>query len=206
MTPIAPLRLLLIAPDPLARSALASMLAAQDAVSVVGQVDGQGDWFDAVDLYGAETVLVDVGWQNSLVVPDLREMAVPVLALVADVEAANQVWQAGARGIVARDVSAETVTNALMALSNGLLVLAPDLLPSPLQPTTSSTLLAPLTAREQDVLNLLAQGKTNRAIAVTLDISDHTVKFHVNALMSKLNAQSRTEAAVKATRMGLISL
>ena len=63
-----------------------------------------------------------------------------------------------------------------------------------------------LTPREHDVLTLLAQGLTNRAIAQTLNISDHTVKYHVTSLMSKLGAQSRTEAAVKATRLGYLPL
>jgi DNA-binding NarL/FixJ family response regulator len=56
------------------------------------------------------------------------------------------------------------------------------------------------------VLNLVAQGLANKSIARQLSISDHTVKFHINALMSKLGAQSRTEAVVKASRLGLIIL
>jgi DNA-binding NarL/FixJ family response regulator len=56
------------------------------------------------------------------------------------------------------------------------------------------------------VLQFLAEGLPNKAIARRLDISEHTVKFHVNAIMGKLGAQSRTEAAVRAARMGLILL
>ena len=63
-----------------------------------------------------------------------------------------------------------------------------------------------LTPRESQVLGLLAEGLTNKAIAQRLSISDHTVKFHVNAILGKLNAQSRTDAVVRATRQGLISL
>ena len=63
-----------------------------------------------------------------------------------------------------------------------------------------------LTARENEVLQLLARGLTNRAIAQALGISQHTVKFHVNAIMSKLHAQSRTEAVVRASQLGLIVL
>ena len=63
-----------------------------------------------------------------------------------------------------------------------------------------------LTPRETEVIQLIAEGMTNKAIAQQLDISAHTVKFHVNAIMNKLAAQSRTEAVVRATRMGLISL
>jgi two-component system, NarL family, nitrate/nitrite response regulator NarL len=56
------------------------------------------------------------------------------------------------------------------------------------------------------VLQLLAEGLPNKTIARQLSISEHTVKFHLNAIMSKLGAQSRTEAVVRATRLGLIIL
>jgi DNA-binding NarL/FixJ family response regulator len=52
----------------------------------------------------------------------------------------------------------------------------------------------------------MAEGLSNKAIAVQLGISDHTVKFHINAIMSKLNAESRTQAVVRATRLGLLAL
>ena len=64
----------------------------------------------------------------------------------------------------------------------------------------------PLTARELQVLRLLAEGLANKAIAQRLAISEHTVKFHVNAIMGKLGADSRTEAVVRASRLGLILL
>ena len=63
-----------------------------------------------------------------------------------------------------------------------------------------------LTPREQEVLQLLAEGLPNKTIADRLYISEHTVKFHVNAILSKLGAQSRTEAVVRATRLGILLL
>jgi two-component system nitrate/nitrite response regulator NarL len=63
-----------------------------------------------------------------------------------------------------------------------------------------------LTAREREVLALLAEGLGNKAIAARLDISEHTAKFHVNAILSKLGAGSRAEAIVLAARRGLILL
>jgi two-component system nitrate/nitrite response regulator NarL len=63
-----------------------------------------------------------------------------------------------------------------------------------------------LTAREREVLQLLAEGLPNKAIAARLTISEHTVKFHVNAILTKLGVQSRTEAVVRAVRLGLIML
>ena len=64
----------------------------------------------------------------------------------------------------------------------------------------------PLTGREMEVLQLLAEGLPNKIIANKLSITDHTVKFHVNAIMGKLGVQSRTEAVVRATKLGLIIL
>ena len=63
-----------------------------------------------------------------------------------------------------------------------------------------------LTARELEVLQCIAEGQANKAIAARLHISEHTVKFHVNAILGKLAAQSRTEAVVRATRLGLVLL
>ena len=60
--------------------------------------------------------------------------------------------------------------------------------------------------QELEVLALVADGLPNKAIAGRLGISDHTVKFHVNAILGKLGAQSRTEAVIQATRLGLILL
>jgi DNA-binding NarL/FixJ family response regulator len=66
--------------------------------------------------------------------------------------------------------------------------------------------VAPLTPREIDVLRLLADGASNKIIAHKLGISDHTVKFHVASILSKLNAGTRTEAVTQGVRMGVIYL
>ena len=65
--------------------------------------------------------------------------------------------------------------------------------------------IEPLTPREHEVLQRLAEGLSNRMIAQRLEISEHTVKFHVNAILGKLSAQSRTEAVAHAARLGLIT-
>ncbi len=67
-------------------------------------------------------------------------------------------------------------------------------------------IIEPLTPRELDVLELVGEGHSNKAIAGRLGISEHTVKFHVNAILGKLGAGSRTDAVVRATRLGLILL
>jgi DNA-binding NarL/FixJ family response regulator len=95
-----------------------------------------------------------------------------------------------------------------MAAAQGLVVLDPSLSNPALlaRDPSSPSLVEELTPRELQVLELLAEGLPNKVIARRLGISDHTVKFHVNAVLGKLGAQSRTEAVVRATRLGLILL
>ena len=124
---------------------------------------------------------------------------------------AMRAWRGGARGLLPREVQADTLLSALPDLGRGLVVLdasfAGDLLLSA-QPKTAAgeRLVEDLTARELEVLQLLAEGLPNKTIAQRLGVSDHTIKFHVNAILGKLGAQSRTEAVVRATRLGLIVL
>ena len=107
--------------------------------------------------------------------------------------------------MLARDVGAAGLQAALTAVAQGMLVLDPELTPvAPHAPPGDA--VEALTRRELEVLRLLAEGSPNKAIAYRLDISEHTVKFHVNSIFTKLQAQSRTEAVAIATRLGLILL
>lgn len=219
---MAPLQLLLIAPDPLARTALQNLLASEQC-NIVGHGDGNDEWDELVSLFEPNVILCDLGWQSSCSLPDLRELDVPTIVLVADEDAAQEAWQAGAKGIIGREVvvgldSAEILHHVLHTVRNNLTVTDPKYLAHSSisnlsishtegsRPATSPISNLDITPREHQVLTLLAQGLTNRAIAHQLDISDHTVKFHVNALLTKLGAQSRTEAAVTATRLGLLPI
>jgi DNA-binding NarL/FixJ family response regulator len=93
-------------------------------------------------------------------------------------------------------------------VQQGLVVLAPEFATAQLTlpPAASLPPGEALTPRELDVLQLLAEGLPNKTIADRLTISEHTVKFHVNALMGKLGAQSRTEAVVRAIRLGWLTI
>jgi DNA-binding CsgD family transcriptional regulator len=106
---------------------------------------------------------------------------------------------ADAAGALSRDAGASQIDAAIRAVSAGLIVRAPDATDpgfGALQETDSRALLTP---RELDVLAALAEGMTNKAIARRLNISLHTVKFHVESLFRKLGARTRTEAVVKAS-------
>lgn len=208
MPPLETVRLLIIADDPLARAGLATLLAEWERVTVAGQAPADEALLSNVDVYRPDVVLWDLGWDADTLPADFNEIAYPVLALLPHEELAIDAWAAGARGLLLRDAEGERLQSALEAVAQGLLVLDPSL-ETALRPTVRPDELPPseeLTPREQEVLHLLAEGLSNRAIGLELEISEHTVKFHVNAIMTKLDAQSRTEAVVRATRLGLILL
>lgn len=156
----------------------------------------------------AALVVWDVG--RGRLEPDLDEQPdgnIPVLALVGDEDTGRLAWRLGYRAIVARESDEEQLVAAIIAAAAGLVIISPSLAGILLQEKkTAGSTSADLTPREVEVLSLLAEGLTNKAIAHMLTISEHTVKFHVNAILSKLDAQSRTDAVVRATRLGLIAL
>jgi len=204
-------RVLIIADDRLARAGLAALLAGQPGMSVAGQIASEDAQPAALDLYQPDVVLWDTGWNPMPVlerVAALYASGAQIVALLQDDAPAAQVWTSGARGLLLRDSDTPTLLAALSAVAQGLAVLSPPLA-GILRTEDRGELLAPagqLTTREQEVLHLLAEGLANKAIAQRLAISEHTVKFHINALMGKLGAQSRTEAVVRAMRLGLVSV
>jgi two-component system nitrate/nitrite response regulator NarL len=208
------LRVLVVASDPLARAGLAALLAGQPGCTLAGQLSGSDDLPSQAAVYRPDVVLWDLGWdpapdlEDSLLQIDgLAEEGLPVIALLAEEAQAAEVWASGARGLLLRDAGVESLLAALQAVSRGLAVFDPSLALSPLPARDPALALTEdLTPRETEVLQLMADGLTNKAIAQRLGISDHTVKFHVNAILGKLGAQSRTEAVVRATQLGLLLL
>jgi two-component system nitrate/nitrite response regulator NarL len=177
------------------------------------------DWPADLDLYRPDVVVCDLGWDSSSDALDalregvesafaLGESGVPLVVLVGDESAAAEVWAVGVQGVLMRQVEADRLRAALVAAARRVVVLDEELADH-LLPTAQPADLPPgqeLTPRELEVLQLLAEGLANKAIALQLEISEHTVKFHVNAILAKLGVQSRTQAVVRATRLGLIIL
>ncbi len=204
--------LLIVAADPLVRSSLAFLFEDAkgcDVRSVAGPAEFLSPDAEESELLDSDLILWDMGWDSgNLESLDFQRIDRPVVTLVADHDQATEAWNAGSRAILSREANIETMLSTLQAAINGLIVLDPSvsslLLPTP--PRRPDDLEIAPTSRELEVLQLLAEGLTNRAIANMLDISEHTVKFHVNAILNKFGAQSRTEAVVVATRLGFILL
>ena len=206
------LRVLVVADDHLARAGLAALLAQQPGCAVAGQLSGPEYASAGPEVYRADVAVWDLGWDPATGIDHLAEARdvglPPTVALLPDEGHAAEARAAGARGVLHRDVDGPTLLGALVAVEKGLVVLDPELEPElpPVVDREHPASSAELTPREVEVLGLLAEGLPNKAIASRLGISEHTVKFHVNAILGKLDAQSRTEAVTRATRMGLITL
>jgi DNA-binding CsgD family transcriptional regulator len=105
----------------------------------------------------------------------------------------------GSPGLLPRDADASQIDAAIRAVAAGLIVRAPEARDAGFGAMRETDGHALLTPRELEVLGALAEGMTNKAIARRLDISLHTVKFHVESLFRKLGARTRTEAVAKAS-------
>jgi two-component system, NarL family, nitrate/nitrite response regulator NarL len=196
-----PIKVALLTDDPLLRTGLSSLLGENGSISVVEP--------DA-----AEVALWDAGVDGSKTLerlPELRNLPVPAVAVVGETAHVAPALAAGARGVVLRDQVGPGIHAALAAVRSGLTVmdtaLAESLVPNtPAKPPTPAKGRGELTERERQVVQLLTEGLSNKLIADRLGISDHTAKFHVNGVMMKLGASTRTEAVVEAMRRGLIRL
>lgn len=145
-----------------------------------------------------------------LLLNDWRELSQPVVSKLS-----AEMLNNGLVSMLPMTVSANQMRDAIAAILNGLVILHPDLTDMLFTPSApyfaaaegaTDALLEPLTAREIQVLNQLASGLTNKAIAKACNISEHTVKFHISAIFSKLGVASRTEAVAVSIRQGLVML
>ncbi|MBO9308870.1 MAG: response regulator transcription factor [Chloroflexi bacterium] len=200
------IRVFIVARNAFARVGLRALLESQTNVVAIGDSAPDATLPRQVELVQPHALLWDLEWEA-----DLEQLALlsaeipPVLALLSDSAFVSAAWASGALGLLPRDAAPSRIAAALVAVAQRLTVFEPSLvaalLPERLRPPEEA-----LTNREREVLILLSEGLTNKSIALRLGISENTVKFHVNAIMSKLGAQSRTEAVVRAARLGLIAL
>ena len=137
-----------------------------------------------------------------------------ILYLTDDVDSVRSLLNSKVRtwGVLSAEATADELVAGVLAVGEGLWVGAPSLvaelmrLPRGGESSSEDSLIDPLTAREKEVLQLMAQGLANKQIALSLGISEHTVKFHLSSLYAKLGVSSRTEAVRRGIELGLISL
>lgn len=200
----APLRVVVRAAYPAVRAGIAALL--RDAgCDVIEEPEGG---LATLGPALPDVLVVDLAGDARPALAGELDGMVPVVYL-AEPGRAAALADGGAQGWLPRDVHGDALAAAVRAVAAGMVVLDPAFTPrgarvldSIEHPDTNTH----LTTREHEVLALLAAGMTNKAIARSLAISEHTVKFHVSAVLAKLDARSRTEAVTAAARRGLLNL
>ncbi len=206
-----PVRLLVVAQETLARAGLAAVLEGRPGVQIVGQCSADGELDAMLTATRPEVLLWDLGWDPESQLEMLARRSAdlpPTVVLLSEAEAFQEARRLGARALLSREADGEMLALAANCARRGMILIDPAL--EHLQHEAHAEDLRPaggdLSERELEVLRLVAEGLANKAIAARLGISDHTVKFHLNSVLRKLGAQSRTEAVVRATRLGLLYL
>ena len=198
------IRLLIAAPSAILRAGLEALAASSPGVELVGSFPD----LSGVDAARPDVVLTTIPLDE--IAPEDGVSA----GYVVLTDSPQPLWtqeavRNGVRAILPRDASPAAVLAAVEAAASGLAAVDPRDLEPLLSPASAAPLSADppaLTARELEVLRMLAEGAANKTIAWKLNISEHTVKFHVASILSKLNASTRTEAVTRGIRTGLILL
>jgi DNA-binding NarL/FixJ family response regulator len=157
----------------------------------------------------ADVAIIDVQSERESAIardwlPELPgSLGIVILASEHDPALFNHILHARTGAMLRADASAEQIVQATKSVVAGLIVLDSAVA---MQRRDEDRLIEPLTPRESEVLQLLADGLGNKEIASRLSISEHTIKFHIRSILGKLGASSRTEAVSRGLRSGLIEL
>jgi DNA-binding NarL/FixJ family response regulator len=222
------IKVLLVDDQTLIRQGIRLLLEIEADIQVVGQAANGREALQLVETLHPDVVLMDVRMPEMDGVAATRELSahhpeskVIILTTFEDDETVFEGLKAGARGYLLKDISSEEMAQAVRRVAAGEALIEPRLtrkvlaefsrLASATDQQTSSktrvaseTLSVPLTEREQEVLQALAHGLSNREIADELVITEGTVKNHVSSLIDKLGVRDRTQAILKGQELGLI--
>lgn len=200
------IRVTIVSPSHALRIGLREMLAGHPAIRVTGEATTLEDVDDN------ETEVAVLASVSSARIPADYNFA--ILFMMDDIESIRGMLTSNLRawGVLSADAGGDELAAGIVAVAEGLWVGAPGLveglmrLPRGVDGLGEESLIEPLTAREMEVLQNMAAGLANKQIALALNISEHTVKFHLSSLYAKLGVSSRTEAVRRGLELGLISL
>jgi DNA-binding NarL/FixJ family response regulator len=212
-----PIKVLIVDDHPVVRDGLVSMLATQPDFNVVGEAASGSEAVAKANHFKPDVVLLDLEMPDIDGVDVLKRFqdnhmdlnTIVFTAFDTDDRIVTAI-QAGAKGYLLKGSPREELFQAIRVVSKGGSLLQPVVASKLIRhmrgPSAGSELFEPLTSREQEVLNHLAEGSTNKEIAAELFITERTVKFHVSSILSKLGAGNRTEAVRIAAHNGLVKL
>lgn len=207
-------RVLVVDDHAVVRKGIQMFLSTEPSVQIVDEAEDGPDAVDKAKSLQPDIVLMDLvmpGGDGTEAIAEIKRympgIKIIVLTTFTDAPRIRAAMEAGADGYLLKDADGNALLKAIHAVQQGDVPLHPHvarhLIGRPANGNTMNN--ADLTEREQEVLRLVARGLSNKAVAQALNICEGTAKVHVSNILAKLNASSRTEAAIWAVQTGLIS-
>jgi two-component system, NarL family, response regulator YdfI len=205
-------RVLVVASSPIIRAGLEALLREDSRFAVLAS-PGAGSSSARVRDVRPDVILIEIATADKLAtLPGFTLDDAPPTVLLADHLGRGELRRAlhsGVRAILPRDANGQEIVAAIEGAAVGLTVLSSEdmdvLLPFAVEAVTADVVTGEaLSSRELEVLGMLAEGLANKDIATRLEISEHTVKFHVSSILGKLGVTTRGEAVARGVRRGLI--
>ncbi|MAT40893.1 MAG: DNA-binding response regulator [Anaerolineaceae bacterium] len=207
------IRILLADDHAVVRQGLKMFLELDTDLEVVGEAENGEQAVQFVSSLSPDIVLMDLlmpVMDGITAIKVIREQApeTEIIALTSVLEDALvfEAMRAGAMGYLLKDTHADELCRAIKAAAAGQVQLSPQAAARLMREIKAPQSVEKLTERETDVLRLIALGRANKEIALEFSVSEKTVKTHVSSILRKLNVSSRTQAALHAVRIGLVTI
>jgi DNA-binding NarL/FixJ family response regulator len=203
------IRILVVEDHPIVRQGLVALLSVVEGVQVVAQAQDGAEAVTQFEACHPDVTLIDLRLPRMSGVEVIQRVRVKhaqarfiVLTTFDGDEDIYRALQAGARAYLLKGMTVEVLISTIRSVHAGKSIIPPAIA----QKLAERMATEQLTQREQDVLQEIVRGKSNKEIGLALEISEATVKTHINNLLGKLGVEDRTQAATAAIQRGLVQL
>lgn len=159
-----------------------------------------------LDMIIVDLDMPDIQWEEGIKILKQKsdEINIVVISASEDMRQIRKILQSGIKGYIPKRLESQTMHNALKLIVEGGIYIPPALVENNSEFSNNNRRSKTLTNRQSQVLDLIAEGKSNKQIAYEMGVSEATVKLHINALLRSLKVNNRTQAVITAQKMGLI--